>query len=296
MSINRIILMTVAAVALNAAPSSQLLMAQTGDRNAKPSSAYLKQAVSNAELEVQSNIQIKRMSEVRLREMEAWIESLQNKRLDLLQQQNQLGVSSASYSDIMRLLQTQKVQLSIDLAGIEERRAAMLEQQKANQTLVSESNARVIASLKELEAIQDQRLQQAEQLRQKGSAPQAEVLDAKQQLLEVRIRLAEILPSSAAGGGQPLDHELLSVSLSRAETVGRLNKVNQLLQEYVPARTPIDAFSRIESELNAAEIALLDLRKETWRIDDQLDLAQMNRDQLLEQLKRAQEDEYRQDQ
>ena len=249
--------------------------------------SHLAQQLSEVDLELQKIEQIRHTAADRLAETKAQMEDFQNKRVELLKQQNDLGVSSASYDDIMRLLQTQKVQLTIDLAGIEARRDAMIEQYEANRKVEIENGGTAVESLKELMAIQADRLRQAEAMHDKGVAPQAEVLDAKQKLLEVKIRLEEM--NRVYGNGQkPVNQELLSVSLTRAETVARLNKVNQLLEEYVHARTPIDSLSRVAAEIDAFESTFSRLRDEVAVHEDQLNIIGMRKHLLQEQLKRAQ--------
>ncbi len=256
-----------------------------------PTTDYL-ETISESQFEMQFQMveQSKRTAEVRLTEAKTRIEELHNKRADLLKQQSDLGVSSASYDEIMRLLQTQKVQLTIDLAGIEARREAMIEQNESQRAIENETNGSVAQPLQELVAIQHERLQQVEALREKGAAPHAEVLDAKQQLLEVQVRLAEVTGSGGGAGGKPLDHELLNVSLARAETVARLHKVNQLLEEYVGARTPIDTLARVQSDISVVEALLSNLNTDVARRDDQLSNMQMLKQRRSENRKSAQEE------
>jgi hypothetical protein len=104
-----------------------------------------------------------------------------------------------------------------------------------------------------------------------------------------KVRLEEF-ERTVSGGQQPPDQKLLSVSLSRAETVARLNKVNQLLEEYVRARTPIDSLSRVQSELGVVSEQLSKLDAESTRQDGELSVLQMRKEQLLKKLKSAQDE------
>lgn len=249
-----------------------------------------KQKISDLDMDLEKLALATQVSESRLKDAKVHLGQLQKKRFELLNQQNAMGVSAASYDDIMRLLQTQKVQLTIELAGVEARREAMIEQHEAGQKSRMEKSGPALSALKELSDIQSERLQQAEALHKTGSVPRAEVLDAKQQLLEVQIRLNEMLQAAGLDGPPAADQALLSLSLVRAETVARLNKVNQLLEEYVSARTPIDSLGRVTAEINAVEVSLATLTAEIRQHEDQLAETQLRRSLLMEKLKQSQDE------
>ena len=269
--------------------TGQELAGQDDSISPNLSASQIAQELSHVESNLGVFAQNKLAFESRLSKLQAQLEDLQNQRSELLKQQDKLGVSSASYDEIMRLLQTQKVQLTIDLAGIEARRDAMIEQRELGKKAESENNVPVAESLKELGKIQNERLRQIEAMHAKGVAPQSEVLDAKQQLLEVQIRLAGLSNPNGADR-QPLDGEMINISLSRAETVARLHKVDQLLEEYSGSRASFDSLARIQSEISSAESSLTDVNRVLKHDNTLLDSLNSQKQQLAERLKKAQDE------
>ena len=218
-------------------------------------------------------------------------DELDKMRSDLLRQQYELGVSKVSYDEIIRHLQTQRVQLSVDLAGIEARREILIAQQESGQKSAEEQKEPLAEMIKQLIEIQQERLSSVEALRAKGSVPTADVLNAKQQLLETQIRLAEKNHAANDNRGSSMDPELLNVSLVRAETAARLNKVNQLLGEYVSARKTIDSLGRVQSEIGAVESSLLDFSRRSKKCEELLSRNQFRKEQLNAEYKRAEREE-----
>ncbi len=262
------------------------MLAQSGAPNASPKITVLGQQLAELGFEIQTIETEKSSAEAGQAEAKIRADELDKMRSDLLRQQYELGVSNVSYDEIIRLLQTQRVQLSVDLAGIEARREILVAQRESGQKNAEEQEEPLSEMINQLIEIQQERLSSVEALRAKGSAPTADVLNAKQQLLETQIRLAEKNHAANDNRGSSMDPELLNVSLVRAETAARLNKVNQLLGEYVSARKTIDSLGRVQSEIGAVESSLLDFSRKSKKCEELLSRSQFRKEQLNGELKR----------
>ncbi len=262
------------------------MLAQSGAPNASPKITVLGQQLAELGFEIQTIETEKSSAEAGQAEAKIRADELDKMRSDLLRQQYELGVSNVSYDEIIRLLQTQRVQLSVDLAGIEARREILVAQRESGQKNAEEQKEPLSEMINQLIEIQQERLSSVEALRAKGSVPTADVLNAKQQLLETQIRLAEKNHAANDNRGSSMDPELLNVSLVRAETAARLNKVNQLLGEYVSARKTIDSLGRVQSEIGAVESSLLDFSRKSKQCEELLSRSQFRKEQLNGELKR----------
>ncbi len=262
------------------------MLAQSGASNASPKITVLGQQLAELGFEIQTIETEKSSAEAGQAEAKIRADELDKMRSDLLRQQYELGVSNVSYDEIIRLLQTQRVQLSVDLAGIEARREILVAQRESGQKNAEEQKEPLSEMINQLIEIQQERLSSVEALRAKGSVPTADVLNAKQQLLETQIRLAEKNHAANDNRGSSMDPELLNVSLVRAETAARLNKVNQLLGEYVSARKTIDSLGRVQSEIGAVESSLLDFSRKSKQCEELLSRSQFRKEQLNGELKR----------
>ncbi len=271
------------------------LLAQAVAPNASPKISALGQQLEELGFEIQTIETEKSSAAAGQTEAKIRAAELDKMRSELIQQQYELGVSNVSYDEIIRLLQTQRVQLSVDLAGIEARREILIAQQESGQKSAGEQTNPLAEMIKQLIGIQQERLSSIEALHAKGSAATADVLNAKQQLLETQIRLAEKIHAANDNRGASMDPELLNVSLARAETAARLNRVNQLLGEYVSARTTIDSLGRVQSEIGAVESSLLDFSRRSNQCEELLSRSQFRKEQLNAELKRAEREEKRDD-
>jgi hypothetical protein len=266
---------------------TRLSAQQVDPENAARANA-LNREIAEAEFKLQSMAVEKVASEKSIEEARQRADVLSSKRESLLRKQDESGVSSVSFDEIIRQLQTQRVQLSVDLAGIEARREILVEARESMQNDTAAESSAVVKAIEDLLAIQKERLNLAEALSAKGSASNMEVLAAKQQLLETQIRLAEQAHAARAKSGPPMDAELLTVSLARAETAARLNRVNQLLGEYVAARTTIEALNQVHSEIALVQAMLAELGQKSKSRDESQRQIRFRKDQLTEELKSLQ--------
>ncbi|MEM7477232.1 MAG: hypothetical protein AAF483_19790, partial [Planctomycetota bacterium] len=140
--------------------------------------------------------------------------------------ENTLDISSASYPEVIKTLQARRIQLTIDLAGLEARQEAIRKAQASASEKVSEA----VVPMMKLVELQEKDLQRARKLAMEASISQAEISQFEQKLLEARIRLAESQRAQPRYKG--LNDTLLSTQLSIAEKRAQLEKCESLLGQF----------------------------------------------------------------
>ncbi len=138
---------------------------------------------------------------------------LQARREAILQAQFAAGVSSESYAEIIRNLQLQRVELTIDLAGLDARHEALEEISQAppRDPIQQQIIGKWQAQLQLLQETVDDSREQFEN----GMAHATELRRAQENLVTAEVRLLEAQRFGA--GGQDLTAELRNISLERAE-------------------------------------------------------------------------------
>ena len=139
-----------------------------------------------------------------------------------------LSVSADSYPEILKTIQSQRVQISIDLAGLDARYDAIA---IAITEAIKKQNEEVLKPYKQLVEVREAKFQH---LKKKGSTVKG-LQDAEVALLEARMRLAEA--SRPSGSLSRLNSQLLDTSLERAEKTARLEKANSLSKNVEEYRT-----------------------------------------------------------
>ena len=190
---------------------------------------------------------------------------------NILKSQEPLGISTESFPGIIGVLQTQKIQLTIDLAGLNAKRKTLLE-------IKEESAAQLNVDLiKEMEAIiegQEVDLQRLKRLRESRSVSSAEVKKAELQVIASKHRLASMKAST--GSNPQLQNSMIEVSLDIAESEARLNKTIELLDKVTPQRNQVDRLSKLRVEQenltkflapNEVELKVLEVKLEAIQSD-----------------------------
>ena len=168
------------------------------------------------------------------------LRSLEEDRRKIQKKQDKMGISGDSFSEIMRALQSQRVQLSIDLAGLNARREAMVREFDKQRQQVELQNSGLIKKLTQLMDLQKQELAQLQSLQSQNSVSERQVNAARKRLLEAEIRLMQAKAPTLEPGAQDMSFQLRDISLDRAEKTARLQKIEQLLAQYATARKDID--------------------------------------------------------
>ena len=166
------------------------------------------------------------------------------------------------------MLQLQRINLLIDLAGLEARTKQM-------ESVLSKGNEDqaddLIQPLRRIVQLQTANLEAVVSRREKGIAGRSTRNEAERRLLEAKIKLAEV--ESRSLSSSPLKDARLQVEMERAEKTARLEKTELVLKELAPARNLFhanrpdikkynDRLGHFTEKLKQAEEDLLDARLE----------------------------------
>lgn len=201
--------------------------------------------------------------------------SLKNVYEELQKEQDEQGISGESFGEIVKILQSQRVELMIELAGMEARRAAIFELKKE----FEKESSDVIDQLSELLTVEQAQLDRVKMLVERGTASRSEYQKAQSRMLEVKIRLAEAKRPSKSS--TVLNDELLNASLNRAEKKARLEKTETLLTTFTSARKKLEKADSTRARINNST-------KKIDRSENQLQVLNTQLDDLKGQLERLQ--------
>lgn len=182
-------------------------------------------------------------------DMSTWV----NERQKLIKQHE---VSPESIVEMTRMLQTQRVELDIDLAGLNARRTFLQEAAKQMQV---ENNDEVLAPLKAVLALAKERLAELKQGLETRRASRDEVREAETRVLRAEISLAEAKRNNTQLSG--LSAELLDASLERAEKMARREAVQEMLKSIAAARTDVESVKRIDAQVESLNESLAEYQK-----------------------------------
>ena len=162
-------------------------------------------------------------------------------------------LSMESFPDILKMLQTSRVELLIDLAGLEARRKELLKQRDApSQPNLQPLLAKELSIAQELVKICQGELKLYEEKFRSGNASSTEVITATKELKlsELRLALAE---SKSAESLNVHSSELNSLILERAEKSARLAVVEKLLKSTGEAKPLVSALHATKQQINALQ-------------------------------------------
>lgn len=170
------------------------------------------------------------------------ISSLTQQRNDLLELQIEAGVSPESFPEIMRKLQTQRVDLIIELAGLKARRTAMIEFQQSTENPADKT----IELLEQLLAQNLKKQARCEEMFSQGLIPEGEVMKAEGDVLNAEVELARAKQST---GNSQLAAELLTLSLDTAEKQARLDQTLLMLKSITETRQSVAEGEAVKEKL-----------------------------------------------
>jgi hypothetical protein len=155
---------------------------------------------------------------------------------------SELHVTSSSFPEIMRMLQTQRIQLTIDLAGIEAVEDKLMKQSAESQLQESEE---VIETLKENVELYGRYFDAIEALRKQGTASQSDVMSRKLKLNEAKVKLAR----ATAPRKTEENDELSSVAIEKVQKLAKLNMIEKLLAKYYRGRPVVESLKQLDSKM-----------------------------------------------
>lgn len=189
--------------------------------------------------------------------------------------ENKSGVSIESFPEIVKNLQAKRIDLMIDLAGLEARRDAIL---SAKSSKIDQSS--ITEPLKQLIALKQNKL---DRLR-KTTASDDDKRTVEMELLSAKVQLARA--KSNQSGSNLLSDSLLSTSLELAESKARLSKTDALLAKVLPARKQFESSELLKEET-------IRFKKEEARLSNSLRENQRTIERFKGQLERLKGEEHR---
>ena len=193
---------------------------------------------------------------------------LTNQRETIYSRQDALGISSESFRDVLRNLQGQRIELMIDLAGIDARRDALTETQENEINATSASSA--VSLLTRLVELSKDKLDQAKQLHANGSISSMEINTIEKEYLTAQLKLTSA--KKPVQVSPLINEELLSVSLDRAEKQARLVKIEELLKTIIASREALLENEEISANIAAAKRKQDSLRAQSEDLENRLRL------------------------
>lgn len=200
---------------------------------------------------------------------------LLNKELtDLKQLETQMSVSAESYPEVLKTLHAQRVQLTIDLAGVEARSNAITR-------AIDEASEQQIQNLiQPLQRLVDIRSAELERLKKLKDVTSTASLRASEiALLDAKTRLAQATSSSGGALGN-LNAQLLETSLERAEKTARLAKANSLIQDVDEYRGYAMKLARKQGEIQVNQAQLHDLQQRQRQIMSMINSLRIQIDEI----------------
>ena len=194
------------------------------------------------------------------------LDSAIKNQLSLVAKQDSAGVSSESFGEVIRSLQSQAVQLKIDLAGLEARRNFL---QQASTELGKENNDNGI--LRPLQRTL-QLAQENHKRLSKSSSPPEQVREAELNLLETEVRLAEAKQEAKQNNPQlsKISNQMFETSLERAEKTARLAIVQDMLNSITEARTDVEMTGRISQQVDGINQSLSQRKQRLTELESEL--------------------------
>ena len=171
-----------------------------------------------------------------------------------IERQSKIGVSPESYSQVVSFLQLQNVELRIDIAGLKARTEKIVELQKektASSDVVKHAAELVELLQKKYESEVVSRFKQ-------GELPASSLTDAKAQLLQAKLNLAQSKAKLKSDGKSSV---LLDLSLELAEKEARLDSVKGLLTQITSSYGEIDKSNQYKKEVSRIDEVNSDLMK-----------------------------------
>ena len=162
---------------------------------------------------------------------------------DLQKQHDKSGISGESFGEVIKSLQAKRVDLMIDIAGLNARRETVMQLRDE----MEKGSKELMAELSDLLQVEEDRLAEAEALYKKKALAGTDFQKAKTRVLEVRIRIAEARQPGKSS--TVLTDQLLNTSLERAEKKARLEKTEALLSTFTSSRKTLDQANDTERRI-----------------------------------------------
>lgn len=175
------------------------------------------------------------------------------KRLD------SMNISPVAFDEVMRMLQTKRINLMIELAGLDVR------QQEAKKLAAESTGGSGDGFLKHLDKLADDAQSNVQRIQGRLGSKHPQVLEAQRLLAEAESKKAEYQASRSQS-------TLVEVSVARAERIAQLKVVEELLKQYVgEARGVIADIDMKNKRLNATVEELYEQERELGKLNELLE-------------------------
>lgn len=177
------------------------------------------------------------------------------------------GISDESYSEIISTLQGSRVQLLIDLAGLDAKQKAidsLGEQQKQK----SAGSDELLEQLERMYQLQTQNMEELIALAKNGTASQRDVREASIKMIELKIRI--IQERQKVNMNPQLVDQLIQISIEVAEKKARLEQVDQMLAEFIDSRDVLLSKKKLQRKIIVIEGSINRSKMEMEQIDHQI--------------------------
>ena len=189
-----------------------------------------------------------------------------------------LGVSLESFPDVIRTLQTQRIELMIELAGLEAKRNLLTESLKQKDSKAGEE----YNLLREIYSQHLEHFGRLQKLAKKGSVTQTDLARARISVSEAKLRLVK---AKSDLGESHESAVLLDLSLERAESKARLDKTKELLASITKARPTLSKREKLNLEKEAASRRYVDVVDEVRNRADELQFMKRELEKIMKQEK-----------
>ena len=185
---------------------------------------------------------------------------------------NAANVSEESYSEVLTQLQLQRINLSIEKAGLDAKVVRLMDVVAAKG---NESDAKVEAKrakLQELLNLELLSLQRVEALRKEGVAPASDVSELRKRVIQVEVQLMDLeTPSRNVSPDSVWATDSLSkIALDQIEVAAKLSAINELLESLQPTRSRVNELKRLHRELDILRDEETQVRSETSQLQSRL--------------------------
>ena len=189
------------------------------------------------------------------------------KRNAIFEKQDALGISNESFGDVLKNLQGQRIELMIDLAGMDARRESLTVIQQESEAGAN-PDPTTLQLLTKLLELRSKRLDEIKKLNEQGLIGPAELSDAQVELVNAQFKLA--LAKSSNQVSPRINEELINVSLDRAEKRARLVKTEELLKTIIESRKALLENDDVGAKIEAAQRKQEALETEALALENRL--------------------------
>ena len=185
--------------------------------------------------------------EKQIAEMKFRLQEFAKRRQELLEHQDKAGISPEAFPEILQLLQTQQVELNIDLAGLEARSAKLQELQTSSNELTAKQRELEMSLLQQQIELMQKHLEQIRMLAERKLVSSEEVDRAELELAQAQLELEQTKLGLEAGQSRFVD-ELLAIELEKAEKEAKLAKGRDILGKLMHSRNDLSTLENLEVE------------------------------------------------